>query len=442
MREHEEERKFIAEKQRLKAAFDLKKYKRDCADEEERYEEKKEQQMRGPYDALAARIDSTTKEMNHKFDRMMDAMNRGNDKGDDKSLMMIMKSMELSQQASQKSMENVMSVLSTALKPVPPPQNDNIEVFKLITETNRASQEALAKAKDGEQSVMLELMKATVMKTLSSPDDGNKKMLDMLERGISIANMVHENNNPGPTEEVFDREGGFFSNMGNLILHGAKTALEGLASGGGRGAASALVDTLRNPGALVTPTIPAAPALPAPVAPVAPVQQPLAAPPVQAAPVPQVQPVPQQPSPNVIPLNARFFDAVIDDGADEPQPPVQAAPVQAPSVQTAPTQEVPAQVDEDEHVSEAMRQAIEDLDAQRQDPDWCDYAGRKWGRFVGTLSSAPDDSTRLQMISRVCDPEIWQALALRLKDGAGVNLFLTGLRSVIAEYNGAISGAA
>jgi hypothetical protein len=386
-------------------------------------------------------------------------------KNKDTTLALITTSMQKSSEqmiammaASKQDQQNMMNILITAM--APKPNNELAEMVKISTAANEkvvqmAVQNVSKSSGFGDK--MIELL---LNNKLNSNEIQFKQMLDLMDRGreqtLETFRLQAEMNGPA-AEGVINPEGGFLGNFGNILLNGLSRVFSGV--GGGLGGKLGNLAGMALPGGQQQLMLPSQPAmLPAPQGVMVPAedydsgqQQQYVQQPVQQ--VQQVQYVPVQPIQQVQQpvqqvqvqqvqmdqVRAVYADAVLEDGGGAAvqaasNPVAQAAQSGAnPAVAMAPVQVDP---DLSEHVTEAMRMAIADINAGRSNQDWADYAGGKWGNFLATLVAAPGDAERLALIRGQCAPAAYQQLyGLLSTNGAGMRNFLESLRAMLAEYN-------
>jgi len=432
-------------KQVLEGTIQLKRIEKAARDqerefkrEEEREREREEMKAMQPTLQAQQQVDALRSEMRTMFDGLKEVVRTVADsKKDDKSVDVLLKKMETDAQMNIKSMEmqsqqmtTMFTALASAMKredPKPP-----IDMATLLQVLSSSNEKMLQMAMTG-SSKADRLVEAIITNKMTQPENQLKTAMDFMERGKrDTMEMMELLQGQGEPSEVINPEGGFWGNLGNVFVHGLSRLVNGAASGGSGKIAEALAGLAAKPvqGSVFNPTFePAAlpgpvqtPQLPAPA--VAPAQT------VAQAPVART-PVPASP----------FYDTVMDDEQTygEPRPastPRTATAPVAPSV-AAPVQLAPG-ADDDlrEHVTEAMEQAVRDLDAGRRDPDWPDYALGKWNNsFLQQLAQAPDDSARIRLIGTQCDPQVFEQIVMRLRANTGhVVNFTAGLHVLIQEF--------
>jgi hypothetical protein len=322
---------------------------------------------------------------------------------------------------------------------------------------------------------------------MESPEKAVKQALDIRkatrDETLDMVNMMREFHEPA--EPLINPEGGFWGNLGNVILGGLNSMVSGAARGGGMKAVEAIAGALGKPGQtqfsqpeltnlakrmeaaelarrgalpLVTPPAPATYQLPGPM-------------PVQA-------PAPQQPQrPRQAP---RIFDKVyeIDDGPDSHvlrpavpqwnQPPQAPAAAQPPQSQPSPVHVIMEETVEEvatvvavtpapgngstpassrlgELVNEAVELALDDLKSGRQEHDWVEFALGKWGNFIRDLRGLPDDTARLELLQQHTDPALFNELLALLMDAKNPQYyqqFIDNLHALLEENSGVATNAA
>lgn len=340
-------------------------------------------------------------------------------------------------------------------------KNNSSDMTEMMKMSNAATEKVMAMAVQNATTSSTRsetLLQQLIANKLEAPQTAVQQALDMRERGwkqaMEMFAMMEEarGGGGGGQGEVINPEGGFFGNLGNVILNG----LNQLMSGGIRtGAAGKLLETVagnlgKNPQQLTKsdmryaadkmqqqyspqlkpmqqPTLPAPQqqmALPAPV----PITLPRVASPlgklfnavheiqedtVPLAPIsPKVQPtVVAQPMPQMVSL---------------PPQPVATAPVQ-PVVPTAPVvaqaAKVPppeAQDDDDgpaDYINQMLEIALEDVTAERNSHNWVDFALDKWPRaLLNQVAKAASDDERLALFQQYADPALFQKFAQIVTD--------------------------
>lgn len=429
-------------KQVLEVQMQLKQIEKKARDqdkefkrEEERERELEERKAMLPVMQQQQQVEALRNEFRTALDGIKDLVRASVDhKKDDKSIDILLKKMETDAQQNIKSMEiqsQNMTAMFTALAGVMGKKDDKgLDLGTLMQIMNSSNEKMVQMAMQG-SSKADRIVEAIITNKLTQPENQLKTAMDFMDRGRSqTMEMMELLQGSEGAGEVINPEGGFWSNLGNVFVHGVSRLVSGAAAGGGGKLMEALSGMTAKPvtGNVYAPTYEPA-ALPAPA------QHQLPAPAAAPAQTVAQAPVVQQPPRAVSP----FYDAEMDDDQAYGEPRVAAAPVQqAPAVAQVPAQPVaPVGSDDEltEHVTEAMEQAIRDLDAGRRDPDWPDYALGKWNNsFLVQLAQASDDSARIQLIGTRCDRAVFEQLIQRLRGNTThVVNFTQGLHVLMQE---------
>jgi len=422
---NQKEQILLAEARQLKAEATLQKTKRELKRDEEADREREERRTMQPAMDIQRQIDSMREDMKDVIRAMQDNLKSVIDtvahKKDD-TLPLLIESMKASNESANRSAENQIKLLTAVLA-----NNGNkgtspelLEAIKMSGEAARSSAMAVADASKQEATTMRDLFMAMVTKNLGAPEDKVKTFVDAQNMGWDRAMQVMKMVSPQESDEVLDPEGGFWGNLGNLFLHGARRFVEGAAT-----KAPSLLSALKPVPQFEAYTPPALPS-------------PQPSPPVTAmAPLPApVPPAPVQAASEDLADNP-FVEGFVEDPQEPQEAPSvseQSAPVPSPAPQE--TQQDPA-LDEDlrMHVTEAMRCALEDFNVGRKVHDWADYAADKWHRqFKLRLANAVDDAERIAMIGEKCESAVWTQLSQRLSTGRqDVVYFLNALHMLMSD---------
>lgn len=451
-----EHQKLTAEKSRIKAAQELKRAKREAQEEDETYEQKREAKMRAPAEEARQHVEAVRTEMRATIDGLKTLIEAKMDgKKDDKSVEVILKAMETNAAAQIEAMKAnssqqaettklMLTLITTILSSNTNKPNESIEMMKSVMELMGRQ---MAEGKNSESN---ELLKILAMKAVNQDSNQIKLLLDMMNKGkqdtLELLEITRGN---GSNEQVLDPDGGFLSNLGNLALHGVRRLVE---SGSAGRLASVAARAFAVPPPMVAAGGPIMEVVPQPSMQV-PAPQPVRQPQRQLPPPQQrPAPAPAAPAPSATMVTGRvnpvYFDAVLDEATGAilsgPQPQTETRTVeQQPmrvetSAPPAPAVAAPT-VSESlrEHVSEAMKIAIDDLDNDRASSDWVGYAVEKWGRFIQLVANAADDVQRMEIIFSACDQEVLGELAQRIQsDPAKRVKFAQDVRALLNEYAG------
>lgn len=364
--------------------------------------------------------------------------------------------------------------------------NDNLETMKMISASNeKIAQMAMQSAKDA-TSKSDSLLQTLITNRIEHPESAVKQALDMRESGwkqaIEMFDRLEKMKGDNEPEEIINPEGGFWSNLGNVILSQLQKLTAGGMKGGANMALNALAAMMNKPAGttqytdaelrqatdmlmrqeaqrrgIVTPPPMAPAALPSPT------QQPVtfqAQQPVnrirfdprkifdrvyetetiqqQPAQV-QQQVIPPAPRPVFVPKVEEFEETVA------PAPVIEHSP--APIQQQEPAPEIEEDEGEDNslsgYVNDVIEVALDDLRSGRREHDWIDLALNKWDEsFLQALASAAqpsehDISVHLGMIREQADPklfaELYTALVESPKSGEWWPKFLENFQTFLAE---------
>ena len=327
--------------------------------------------------------------------------------------------------------------------------------------------ELAVKSASGGNSRYDKLIESMLNQQMNKPQDTVKQALDLIETGRrQTMEMLDMRNEYGSNDEDmdYDPEAGVLGNLGKVAF----TLLKQMLKGGGGAAGLAQVLSLlgkSSPEQVSTkdlsqlartmemqqkhqPQLQQRPQVQAPP----PLGIPAFGPP-SARPVVQPQaptPVaPPQPRRIMLRSNPDAVEAYVEEALEEETP---AAPVAAAAVPVIPgtTPVAPPSIPVDAQVfvntrlssvvTEAMRQAIEDLNEGTREHDWPDFAIAKWPKnFLDAFAQATDDAQRVELIRNVCDPTVFAAVYGKFIDpnlAAGYQAFVEGMRMVVQEHVG------
>jgi hypothetical protein len=362
--------------------------------------------------------------------------------------------------------------------------NENLETMKMISASNeKVTQMALQSARDA-TSKSDSLLQTLITNRLEHPENAVKQALDMRESGWKQATEMFERlermRDNGNDEEVINPEGGFWSNLGNVILSQLQKLTAGGMKGGASMALNALAAMMGKPagttqysdaelkqatdmlmrqeaarrGIIVPPAAQPAPALPSPTQPVT-FQQPPARQPIRFDPRKIFDRVYETETVQTATPPAQVFQQTVPP-APVPVSPVEEVEEVQPAAPTVVEQQPPApvvpvdeEVEEEEtsslsdYVNQAIAVALDDLKSGRKSHDWIDIALDKWDEsFLQALAQAPqpseyDISAHIGLIQQKADPalfaELYNALVNNPKSGEWYPKFLENFQEFLAS---------
>jgi hypothetical protein len=374
-----------------------------------------------------------------------------------------------------KSSTDSQTALLTAILPALAGKKDDngqfMEALKLVNSASEKTTQMMLQASNKNDNLIATL----ITNRLEHPDNAVKQALEMRESGwkqaLEMWDRMEGMRGDNEPEDVINPEGGFFSNLGNVILAALQGFVSKGAKGGGKMAMDAIAAILQKPagttqfsqeeltqaanilaaqrgGGLVTP-----PAMPQPLLPPPQVQQHM------PQPQPQAQRQPFRFDPR------KLFDRVYEteDEATVPmqpqqqqQQPAQPMPQQVvpqqplaeemeevvPHIPQEQTEEMEEEEDSSEYVNEGIEIMLRDLQSGRREHDWIDHALNKWdAMLLDELAMAPrptpeDISAHINIIKRVADPALYDQLYTFLvnpKNKKQYALFLENFSAFLLE---------
>ena len=473
----QEEQRYRTEEQVLISKNRVEQTARNIEKQRRREAEEEERRFQGPQNEAAQRIigdlrhetDSRFQAMNSSFDKLLLLLSQQKPADNGMAAMMPMM-VELIKSSSQTTAAIMTAIISgggnksTEMANILKMQSDSQE--KLFTVMLNNSTQSSAKSE--------KLIEQVFLHRLNQPEDSLKQALDMQDRGrkdtMEMWRLIEEARGDREGGDVIDPEGGFFGNMGNLILHGLKSLVSGAARGGGKQAMELLSGILQKPAGTTQFTEqelqqaaqqieqtrrqqrPALAALPAPMQ-----QQ------------PQTINIPAAPPPGqVIKSKPKLFDRVYEIVGEQqaapaviiPSPPSAQAPMPAPAipvveVQMQQQQGVMVETEEvkqaqgavvetsgDDYINEAISMAVADLKVGRREHDWVEFALGKWTRdFLQQIAQARDDAERIKLLQASADPGLFQELVELLMDAQKPQQYRDFIENLTALREGAQEGA-
>ncbi len=370
-------------------------------------------------------------------------------------------------------------------------QNDSLEAMRLQAAQQKEIMELAVRSASGGNTRYDKLIESMIHAQVSAPKDNVKNALDLIETGRrQTMEMLEMREQFGPNEDEleYDPENSLLGNFGRIAFAGIKALLKG--GGGAAGIAQVMAMLGKSDPAQVQTSdltrlaatleqqqhaqqqhqlnlqqrkqqLAAPPPLGIPAF-GAPSQRPIAMPPQpqqqQAAPrpfapAPAPAAAPAQPKPQARrlvlnnPQNKVLVEEVMeevesvqqDDGLGAPEATVPvAAPVALPPAPASAPGQVFSNARLQAVVTEAMRMATEDLTEGVREHEWPDMALAKWPKtFLDEFCKAADDSIRVQLIQRVCDPAVFNEMYQKLVDQTaptGYTAFVEGLHTVVADH--------
>lgn len=364
-----------------------------------------------------------------------------------------------------KSSTDSQTALLTAILPALAGKKDDgqfMEALKLVNSASEKTTQMMMQATNKNDSLIATL----ITNRLEHPDNAVKQALDMREAGwkqaLEMWDRMEGMRGDNEPDDVINPEGGFFSNLGNVILAALQGFVSKGAKGGGKMAMDAIAAILQKPagttqftqaeltqaanilaaqrgGGLVTP---------------APAPQPILPPPQQQQVQPQVQRQPFRFDPR------KLFDRVYET---EDEVPVAAQPMPQQQQQVMPQQPLaeemeevvphipqeqvaPEEIEEEDdsfdYVNEGIEIMLRDLQSGRREHDWVDHALNKWdAQLLDELGVAPrptpeDISAHINIIKRVADPALYDQLynfLVNPKNKKQYELFLENFSTFLLE---------
>jgi hypothetical protein len=349
-------------------------------------------------------------------------------------------------------------------------KNNNSEFTEAIKMT-RDSQEKMAQMTvqlaTAAQAKNDNLIQTLIMNKLEAPSTAVEQALEMREKGWKQATemfMMMDELRGGHDSGVINPEGGFWGNLGNVLVNG----LNSLMSGGIRGgAAGKLLETVagnlgKTPQQMTQGDVRYAAGkmqqaaqfdsrlkpMQLPMA--APMQLPMAALPVARVASPlgklfnavlEIQPagvqVPMVELPQIPQIQVPVQQAPVQVAAPAPMPPVQTS---APAVEATPKEDDGPSG----YINEMLEIAMHDVKDERAAHNWLEFALDKWPRaLLKQIAEAPNDDARLQVIQGYADAQLFQEFAQLVTDmnhPSRYSNFMDNLKQLVEEV--ANAGAA
>lgn len=483
MQLRKEEQRYRAEESTMLAKARVDSTKRDLNRQRQQDIESDERRINGPVDESRRAVDtlrSDMREQKYQDDMRWQQMTSGLDK-----LAMALSQQPKSNDSMQFMAQMIQSqtaMMTALLQSKNGGGSDMAEAMKLANESQKTVMQMAIGAATAGAAKSEKFLELLLTRQMESPENAVKQALDIRkatrDETLDMVNMMREFHEPA--EPLINPEGGFWGNLGNVILGGLNSMVSGAARGGGMKAVEAIAGALGKPGQtqfsqpeltslakrMEAAELTRRGALPLVTPPPATYQLP--------GPMPAQAPAPQQ-RPRQMP---RIFDKVyeIDDGPDSHvlrptvpqwnQPPQQApVAVQAPQPQLQPSVHVleetveevavvaavpgngsaPASSRVGELVNEAVEMALDDLKSGRQEHDWVDFALGKWGNLIRDLRGLPDDTARLELLQQHTDPALFNELLALLMDAKNPQYyqqFIDNLHALLEESAGVVTNAA